>query len=359
MKARFRGVSGRLCALVLSGAAALLATEGALRLWQLARRGAATGQSEFSAALAAPHPRLGFALLPGAEARHSSAEFDVEVRIGANGFRQAAPPPVERTGGRRRLLLLGDSFTFGYGVAEADRFGERLASRFPDLEVVNLGVPGTGTDQHLLIYESAGAAYRADVVLLGYLPEHVRRNGAAFDKGKAKPRFELIDGVLTERAPPAPEERPAAPGRGPRAWLREHSELYQLARAVLRERLGGAIELGASDPYPAYAADAPEWRVTRALFQRLRDRVAAGGGRLMIAVIPEPWHLRDAARGGHQAQVLAACRELGIEALDLTPAFLLAARESGEPLYFARDGHWTPRGHMVAASALERIAAPR
>ena len=48
-----------------------------------------------------------------------------------------------------RILMFGDSYTAGDDVSNADRYSDQLA-RILGIEVQNYGVPGTGTDQHLL-----------------------------------------------------------------------------------------------------------------------------------------------------------------------------------------------------------------
>ncbi|HEX6738597.1 MAG TPA: hypothetical protein VF310_10010, partial [Vicinamibacteria bacterium] len=61
--------------------------------------------------------------------------------------------PHRAAGKGRRVVMLGDSIAFGTGVADGQTFAHRLGELDPGLEVVNLAVPGYGTDQSLLRLE--------------------------------------------------------------------------------------------------------------------------------------------------------------------------------------------------------------
>jgi hypothetical protein len=53
-------------------------------------------------------------------------------------------------------------------------------------------------------------------------------------------------------------------------------------------------------------------------------------------------------------RILASfARDNAIPLIDLLPT-LRAARDTGGPLYFRTDIHWTPRGHAVAAAEILR-----
>jgi hypothetical protein len=56
-------------------------------------------------------------------------------------------------------------------------------------------------------------------------------------------------------------------------------------------------------------------------------------------------------------RLVAMCREFALPVLDLLPVLVQAA--SGEPLYLHLDGHWTRRGHVVAATAIEAFLHQR
>src|SRR5215831_727211 len=92
---------------------------------------------------------LGWRNRPGADTDFESPEFRVHVRINERGLRgpSVAATPEAR---KRRVLFVGDSFVFGWGVEENETFAAELARRIPDLEPVLMGVAGYGTDQELV-----------------------------------------------------------------------------------------------------------------------------------------------------------------------------------------------------------------
>ena len=98
--------------------------------------------------------------------------------INALGLRDASehPTPAERL----RLLLLGDSFTFGYANDYADiwpvRLEQELAAQGLSTDCVKAGVLGYDTRVEALYLPEALAAYRPDVVLLVLLPNDLVTN---------------------------------------------------------------------------------------------------------------------------------------------------------------------------------------
>jgi lysophospholipase L1-like esterase len=78
-------------------------------------------------------------LTPGARYRQVSSEFDALTSIGPHGYRDPAAPP-----GGPELVFLGDSNTFGWGLADDETFAARYC-RAARRSCANLGAPGTGT----------------------------------------------------------------------------------------------------------------------------------------------------------------------------------------------------------------------
>src|SRR5262245_8754804 len=147
------------------------------------------------------HPRLGWALRPDI---HDMRAFgDKQLNSNSRGLRGRREYAYEKPAGVTRLLVLGDSFTFGQDVNDDETYCHQLEQLLPDTEVLNLGVHGYGQDQMLLYLQQEGLKYHPDIVLLGFLYEDMERNLVGF-RDFAKPRFELRGGRLELRGVPVP-----------------------------------------------------------------------------------------------------------------------------------------------------------
>ena len=128
----------------------------------------------------------------------------VAVEINGSGLRER-----ELDGGYgRRVLLLGDSVTFGWGVEAEETFGRRLEEIFPGLETVNAGVCGYNTVQQLRYLETEGLALEPDALFV------------LFTENDVQPAIEIA------RDSTAPAIREGA--SLPLAFLLRHSWLYRL-----------------------------------------------------------------------------------------------------------------------------------
>src|SRR3989442_15392782 len=135
--------------LVVTVVLALLLVEGLLRIVhvpaiEIHRRAAARAEStaffEYDAG-------LGWRGRARAEGLLVGWEFTNTVRLNTRGFRDAEADVVKRPG-VFRIVLLGDSITWGHGVDQTERYGDLLAEelrrRGLAVEVVNLAVSGYG-----------------------------------------------------------------------------------------------------------------------------------------------------------------------------------------------------------------------
>lgn len=122
-----------------------------------------------------PDPALQYVLTPGAT---GSSDMmldmpDASVVISSQGLRdreRAIPRPPDTV----RMVVIGDSFTFGWGVDLQDVYIswlERLldAATPHTVEVVNMGVPGYNLVQEVALLEASGLAFEPQVVMVGYV----------------------------------------------------------------------------------------------------------------------------------------------------------------------------------------------
>jgi hypothetical protein len=173
-------------------------------------------------------PILGWTLLEGLRGVDVAGG---RVHSNSAGMRGLREYPLERSRAPR-VVVLGDSFSFGECVEDDESFPARLEQRIAPGEVLNLAVHGYGHDQQLLRLQRQGLAYRPDAVLLGFFNADVDRNQLSF-RDYAKPRFRLRGDQLVLVGVPVP-----SPDEFARAFhLRSASYAEMLFDTLFEKRL--------------------------------------------------------------------------------------------------------------------------
>jgi len=144
-------------------------------------------------------PDLGWANVPGARAADLYGP-GLGVTINAQGFRNAADFPVAVPPGKVRVVCSGDSFTFGFGVADGESWPARLAALDDRLETVNMGQAGYGIDQSYLWYLRDGRGVEHRLHVLAAVVDDVWRMRGDNFLGYGKPMLKLDGGRLVSRA---------------------------------------------------------------------------------------------------------------------------------------------------------------
>ena len=123
----------------------------------------------------------GFFLTDAARGQRLAPGYDgwfagVPVHINALGFRDRRDYALDKPPNTLRILVLGDSVTFGHGTLDDTTYPYLLEQRLrgwrPDVnwEVWNLGVPGYNTRQELDYLKEIGPRAQPDVVVVGFYP---------------------------------------------------------------------------------------------------------------------------------------------------------------------------------------------
>ncbi|MDG2308463.1 MAG: hypothetical protein P8R42_28120 [Candidatus Binatia bacterium] len=273
-----------------------------------------------------PHEAAGYIHHPGYEGRAiRQGVFDVEVRIDENGLRQSNLEAQLRY--PRRVLLLGDSFAFGLGVAEEDSFASRIQA---DLNPVGIGVingaqTGYGAEQETLLGLELIRKFEPDLVVTALFP----LNDIEADFNRRHERVEVVGGYRLYR-----DRLLATPWVD---WIRTNSVGWVLAERQLAQRRGRAgLEAFAS------AAKADRNTVIQpslAAIDRLSEASNASQIEYGVVLIP------PGSRGSpFDRPLMRSLRERNL------PAVNLARMHFGSGHYFEGDGHWNERGHAKAAT---------
>jgi GDSL-like Lipase/Acylhydrolase family len=303
-------------------------TEPSWRLrWILRQRTQGTFRYTFDVV----HPTRGWALKPGVR--------DLEVfagkRLNSNsrGLRGQAEFEGPKPPGCVRILVFGDSFTFGEDVSDSETYCHRLGGLLPGAQVLNFGVHGYAHDQMLLYLREEARRYAPDIVLLGYVGDDALRNWMDF-RDFAKPRFRLRAGVLQLEGTPVPT---------PEQVLRAEPWRSKLVDLVTMLTQQAAWRSGTRQREVA--------ELTIALLEAFVTDVRALGARPAIVDLPAWDELRQTALTltPREQTLFDFCKAHDVPYLALRPLFQVEARQG---LRLETKGHWGAGEHRVAAEAI-------
>jgi hypothetical protein len=313
---------------------------------------------------------LGWSLRAG-----GTSEF---YQANAQGIRAdpACTYSSEIPAGKVRLLALGDSFTHADEVKNDEAWTHVLEALCGDLEVLNMGVPGYGTDQAFLRWKKSGGQFQADIVLLGIWPENMCRNlnvvrfylvpGAMYS---SKPRFELHDhelglinapvirGAALAQMLAEPESAPLLEHdtwytRDETVWM-----LYQNSRLLRFVDTLWHMKRRRDQRQRMYTGEDPSAiDLTVAIAERFRDEVRAKGTIPLVLLIPMR-DLFDLHRQEDGFPLVRALRSSGVDVIDLGPAIARDV-ENGEKELFLPSGHFSAKGNRLFAQELASALEP-
>lgn len=326
---------------VAVAAVSLLAVEGALRLFNYARPTFVFYSDSYNR----------YRGQPGAP--HYDTTFN------SRGFND-----IERQTSRianvRRVVAIGDSFAVGVVPRRSNYLTllERTLGADGPLEVVNLGVSGTGPRDYLALLVDEGLAMTPDLVLVGF---YIGNDFEVPGRRLSEYSFVVTLGrtlwrLRTARPAAAPSEPSGVTYDDHAPTLpRERFLEIHVDRAGLYDRADTAL----TD------------RVTRALgpLRQMRDLSMRAGAGMVVALIPDeiqvdPTLRAQVARALGRAPgdfdplrptraIAEALRQADIPHVDLLPAFLDAA--AAAPLYKPQDTHWNIAGNRLAAEVLAPV----
>lgn len=290
------------------------------------------------------------------ELRFCEGTSEVTIRTNSGGFRDVEHPILPHSD-IPRVVVLGDSFTFGYGVRNDEIFTSHLQEILPQVEIVNLGVSAYNLAQEHKVLRTDGLAYEPSVVLLAFCQNDITKQ---------------------EIPIPRPSADPASHG-GFRHFVRTHSYLCDLLAIRIASskpltkslgRLGIVHPLKGYDDLndslrPALINYPPSlvecWNSTVEELSSIQQTCQVIGARLLVATIParesvDPESLSSTlacvAFEADQFELDKPYRELemfcqtqGISYVNPCSAF----RAARDPLYISQDIHFNARGHRLFA----------
>lgn len=303
-------------------------------------------------------PLLGWANAPGMRGVYERDEFRFPIRVSSLGMRDVE---IERAPGpKQRIAVLGDSFTWGIGVADEDRFTERL-ERARDVEVLNFGVAGYAPIQYFLMIDEVLALEPAVVVVAFCLGNDFADNVYFERYGYYKPWADLdSSGGLVIRGHPLPDIGDFGFHGRAEGWLLARILARRISNAYFLPAQAGLIGFRNELVYDAEDLD-PDERVlvdraigiNEALLTKVRDAVRGAGAVFVLLPVPTKCEYGDGCGQAGEPRVRdAAHRTLEETAEDLEIPFVPTLDALGRSDFWEKDGHWRPSGHARIAERL-------
>jgi lysophospholipase L1-like esterase len=293
-------------------------------------------------------------LNPGAS---GTGGFGEAYHVSPEGYRDY-PGDRQIPAGAGRIMVIGDSFTFGPSVDMAETYPARLERALTDrgiaVEVINWGVIGYNMWQYIEVLTHKVLPLKPDLVVLGLFFNDI---GEHPPEGYGTPGFKGYN--------------PFARGFDG-GWL-AHSALFTLLdnlnfafETKFRHRRGhrylaGVAErrrhLGPQNPdqWPhklMYGKAKPEvYARFEAELRRFADIAAAARVPLLVALIPDAAQLHNPPGQAVNRIVRRFVENLGLPFVDLTP--VLEKEPDPRTLYlFPKDAHNSPKGYRIIGETL-------
>ena len=236
----------------------------------------------------------------------------VEVRINAHGLRDR-DYPYAKTPGTKRLVLVGDSVSFGWGVPQ-DRVYAKVAeaqlAKSGKYELIDGAVVNYTTARMLAFYRDELKKYDADVVLLAFFVNNAN-----------------------ESADP-----------GVRAWLDTPLELPVFLYSRLKRVLAKGPDFDTFH-HALYSDDNPAFKAFRDRVTAFVKERTAEGKTVVVVNVPDALHLDEPAYRYQDItdKVLKLASDAGARTVDLLPA--VKGMPAASIVNTPEDRHPNEEGH--------------
>ncbi len=261
------------------------------------------------------------------------------VQTNSQGFRNEGFLSQKVSVGKIRVICSGDSFTFGYGVANDKSLCHRLTVLHSSLESVNMGQGGYGGGQAYLWYRRDGIQLEHNVHLFLFNTVIFERMSWSNSRGYGKPILALRDNELVTDNIPVPKTG---------YYLPELTERVKYLRQTSMGRLMvKSISLFLSDKSPDPRP------VTSEMLRQLQLLNQESGTVLVLVYLP--------AKIDHSADRSLVWRDFldsesrnqNVPFIDLVPDFKGLDGNTVQEM-FRSDGHYTVMGNQLVAEMLFR-----
>lgn len=281
-------------------------------------------------------PTRGWAVKPNIEGQ---IVFRNKVlNTNSKGLRGSEEYTYEKKSGITRILIFGDSFTFGDEVSDDETYAHYLKELLPETEILNFGVHGYGHDQMLIYLKEEGTKYRPDIIILGFVYADVLRNGLGF-RDYAKPKYTLKDDelILTN----LPVRTPESMIRFKKRFRLRMIDMLELVFRRLKETFISTFE--------------EDTRViTQAILAEFKEVAISINSLPIFVFMPsrEEFSNSQLAESRERYLIDTIRNNIDIECYSVLSEF---DKNLSKEILFEPKGHWAPQGQYSVAKGIMKI----
>jgi hypothetical protein len=286
---------------------------------------------------------------------HVLSGRDVVIDVDSLGLRYPELPP--KSPDEFRVLVLGDSITFGDFVEEGETWTRQMealtAGRKRAVRFINAGLPGAGTAEELALFREIGERVKPDLVLVGMYLNDAQSGSLFFTKKLPGPwaksrflswlsdHFQLLDTRFF---------RNAFPGEIDPLWR----ETFRAGRTLRTGDMFGTRDGFDFEIYNAYMDfglgwNPKAWKIIETITAALRDAVSTQDARIAVLLFPVHIQVMGTVQGFEpQESCRGMCARLHIPFDDPLPTLRRTWQSNHEKLFYDHC-HYTPKGYAVVA----------
>lgn len=288
--------------------------------------------------------QLGWVSIPGISVKNIYGE-GMSIKINSQGFRNDNDLPVEVPEGKIRVILSGDSFTFGYDVDDHQTWGHLLAGMDDRIETINMGQGGYGLDQAYLWYMRDGKKFKSQIHIVALNPYVLGRSGGRF-YGYPKPVMKIANGELIVTNTPVPRRNYFLP------FITENLE--SLRQLSLFRFTSSFIPKKAPD---LQSEQEEVFKVVFKIFDKLKETDRQKGSQLIVIYLPTLGEISGDDNIKLRSFLERSLKKREIPFIDLTDDFNSLPKPVAFEM-FSASAHYGIKGNRFVAETLYKKLVP-
>lgn len=287
-----------------------------------------------------PHEKYGMFQKKNYACKHvnTNSRSTVDVQTNSLGLRDKEYDLSDKTA--KRVLLIGDSFTFGWGLDVKHTFGSKLEvllnEALGNYYVINAGVPDWGTLQETIYARDHFRLFKPDIIVLTFCGNDMRND--------EKYRELLQKGF---------QGYFYFPGKN---FMRKYSHLYRFVRREIwkfqenmsalkcSDKSTNTKEKGSVDEQTSYTLTEKEWQQTLKYIRNFHSEFLMFNSKgVLLLQATAPWN-QDIRK--HLSRLTNGVNLFYVDLYEDTENLMREERR------LPHDGHWPEKIHTMSAQAL-------